>query len=243
MLYYVEPDIAMKWKLRDLINASRRKEELILLPSVSDGEAVEEGRWTAKDHLAHLAFWRHFAAEEMTAVRTEVVPRPISDNFPLENARIFERTHLQRAALIRVDGQRSWEELTEALFDCSEGDLVKISTRRPTQRLWHVVYLNTVVHLATHLGFWYVDRGDDSAAEQAAKWGHDLTCSTFSNDRMRAAAAYNLGCFYAGRGQAEKAAHYLQIGIQLRPDLHELAKQDTDLDPIRSSPQFQRIVG
>jgi hypothetical protein len=150
--------LRMKWKLRDLINASRRKEELILLPSVSDGESAEEARWTAKDHLAHLAFWRHFAAEEMTAVRTEVVPRPISNNFPLENARIFERTHGQPAALIRADCQRSWEEMMEALFDCSEGDLVTTSMRRPTQRLWQVVYLNTVVHLAIHLGFWYVDR-------------------------------------------------------------------------------------
>ena len=35
----------------------------------------------------------------------------------------------------------------------------------------------------------------------------------------------------------------LRKGIELRPDLREWAKQDTDLDPIRSKPEVASLLG
>ncbi len=232
----------MKQKLRGLIKAGRRKEELSLLPFVSDQPPAIGGRWTAKDHLAHLASWREFAAEEILAVRTGAEPRPVSDDFDVENAKIFERTHDRPAGSILFAGGQSWHELAAALDGCSDQDLYRPGVRRPAQRLWQVVQLNTTTHLAGHLGFWYGDHGDGAAAEEAAKWGYELANATFSDDRARGAAAYNLGCFYALRGQAEESVRYLLKGLQLRPDLYELAKHDADLDAIRSSPEFLAMI-
>ena len=232
----------MKQKLRGLIKAGRHKEELSLVPFVTDQPPAIAGQWTAKDHLAHLASWREFAAEEILAVRTGAEPRPVSDDFDIENAKIFDRTHDQPFGAILFAGGQSWHELAAALDGCTEGDLDKTGVRRPAQRLWQVVQLNTTTHLAGHLGFWYSDHGDAAAAEEAATWGYELANATFSGDRARGAAAYNLGCFYALRGQAKESVRYLLKGMQLRPDLYELAKHDTDLDAIRSSPEFLAMI-
>jgi hypothetical protein len=35
---------------------------------------------------------------------------------------------------------------------------------------------------------------------------------------------------------------YLRSGIALNPSLREWAKQDTDLDPIRSAPELVRLL-
>ena len=78
----------------------------------------------------------------------------------------------------------------------------------------------------------------DDAAEEAAKWGHDLASATFTAERSRGSADYNLGCFYAARGQAEKAIPYLRSGFELNPMLREWAMNDADLDPIRSAPDL-----
>jgi hypothetical protein len=232
----------MKRKLHRLIKAGRAREELSLLRFVSDQAGLPHGRWSAKDHLAHLASWREFAAEEVLAVITGAEPRPVSEDLDLENAKIFERTHDQPATEIMLAGGQSWAVIASAVEACTESDLHKPGVRRPAQRLWQVIQLNTTTHLAGHLGFWFGDQGDRAAAEGSAKWGYELAKATFTDDRARGAAAYNLGCFYALRGQAEESVRFLFEGIQLRPDLYELAKHDSDLDPIRSSPEFQAMI-
>ena len=85
--------------------------------------------------------------------------------------------------------------------------------------------------------------GDAAGAEHAAKWGYDLATSTFPDERTRGPAAYNHGCFYAKHGRAAEAMPYLRQGIELRPDLREWAKQDRDLDPIRSTGELTNLLG
>ncbi|HET9410811.1 MAG TPA: hypothetical protein VFO75_02900, partial [Candidatus Dormibacteraeota bacterium] len=85
------------------------------------------------------------------------------------------------------------------------------------------------------LGWWHAERGEDALAEDAALWAHDLARATFPAESSRGIADYNLGCFYAARGQADKAVPYLRSGIELNPMLRDVAKDDTDLDPIRSA--------
>ena len=233
----------MKDKLRDLIKAGRDKEASDLLPYVNDAPSDTPEGWTAKDQLAHLTAWRQFAAAEMDAVRT-VGPAPdASDDDDVENAKTYEQTHQQPAALIREAGGRSWDQLAAAVEACSDTDLAKPRLRRPNQPLWQEIPNNTYFHLAEHLAYWHTDRGDAAAADKAAKWGYDLATSTFPDDRGRGIAAYNLGCFYAKHGRAAEAMPYLRTGIGLRPELRDWAKQDTDLDQIRATPELARLLG
>jgi tetratricopeptide (TPR) repeat protein len=233
----------MKDKLRDLIKAGRDKEASDLLPYVNDAPSDTPEGWTAKDQLAHLTAWRQFAAAEMDAVRTGGPAPDASDDDDVENAKTYEQTHQQPAASIREAGRRSWDQLAAAVEACSDTDLAKLRLRRPNQPLWQEIPNNTYFHLAEHLAYWHTDSGDGAAAEKAAKWGYDLATSTFPEDRARGVAAYNLGCFYAKHGRAAEAIPYLRTAIELRPDLRDWAKQDTDLDQIRETPELARLLG
>jgi tetratricopeptide (TPR) repeat protein len=232
----------MKHKLRDLIKAGRDKEASDFLPHVNDALPDEPARWTAKDQLAHLTAWREYAAAEMDAVRTGSPAPDVSDDDDIENAKTYKKTHHQPAASIREAGKSSWDRLAAAVEACSDADLAKPRIRRPQQPLWQTIPNNTYNHLAEHLATWHSDMGDAAGAEKAAKWGYDLATSTFPNNRTRGAAAYNLGCFYAKHGRAAEAMSYLRKGIELRPDLRDWAKQDSDLDPIRSTPELTNLL-
>jgi hypothetical protein len=235
----------MKQKLRDLIKAGRDKERSALVPEVDDAPPEAPGRWTAKDQLAHLTAWRKVAAAELDAVRTGGSGPVVSDDDDVANAEIYERTRHQPAASIRDAAKSSWDQLEAAVEGCSDEDLAKPRIRRPAfhELMWQLIPNHAYIHLAEHLVYWHHDRGDEAAAEEAAKWGYERASSTFPDDRERGVAAYNLGCFYAVRGRANEAMQLLREGIELRPDLRDWAKQDTDLDPIRSTPELANLLG
>jgi tetratricopeptide (TPR) repeat protein len=57
------------------------------------------------------------------------------------------------------------------------------------------------------------------------------------------AAFYNLACCEALAGRTEDAVAHLREAFELRPQLRELAKEDSDLDAIRDEPAFRELVG
>jgi DinB superfamily len=232
----------MKHKLQELIKVGRTKEDSDLLPLVNDAPPGVDGRWTAKDQLAHLTAWRQVAVVELDAVRAGGPGPVLSDDDDVENAKIYEVTHAQPAATILEASRNSWDELAAAVEACTEEDLAKPRTRRP-EPLWQAVASNACVHLAEHLVYWHSEHGNDDAAEAAARWSHHVASATLPDDEGRGVSAYNLGCFYAVRGRAAEAMPHLREGIELRPDLREWAKQDRDLDPIRSTPELKALIG
>jgi len=54
---------------------------------------------------------------------------------------------------------------------------------------------------------------------------------------------YNLACAEARLGETEAAIGHLGESIALRPSFAELARDDEDLDAIKSDPRFGEIVG
>jgi mannose-6-phosphate isomerase-like protein (cupin superfamily) len=57
-----------------------------------------------------------------------------------------------------------------------------------------------------------------------------------------AAPLYNLACCEALAGRKEDAIGHLRVAIEKRPNLRDLAKEDTDLDPLRDEPAFKELV-
>ena len=235
--------MALKDSLRHLMRAGREKEESDLIPHVDDSPPSQPGRWTAKDNLAHLSAWRLTAAAELEAVRTgRPAPASVSEDIDESNAKVYEMTREHPAASVLEEARRSWATLAAAVEACSEEELVKPRIRRPAQAAWQVIPGNTYFHIAEHLAYWHDERGEPDQSEAAALWAHDLANKNFSDERQRGTADYNLGCFYAVRGRAEKAMPYLQSGIELNPSLREWAKTDSDLDSIRSRPELVRLL-
>ena len=54
---------------------------------------------------------------------------------------------------------------------------------------------------------------------------------------------YNLACCEAQIGRAEDAIDHLRDAIERRPSLRDLAKEDTDFDPLRDEPSFLELIG
>ena len=53
---------------------------------------------------------------------------------------------------------------------------------------------------------------------------------------------YNLACCEALTGRNEEAIGHLRVAIERRPSLRDVAKEDTDLDPLRNEPAFHELV-
>jgi len=225
------------------MKAGREKEASDLVPNVDDSAPPQPGRWTAKDNLAHLSAWRLTAAAELTAVRTgSPAPASFSEDMDESNAKVYEMTRDHPAVSVLDEARRSWATLEAALEACSEEDLLKPRVRRPERPLWQVIPGNTYFHIAEHLAYWHDERGEPDQSEGAALWAHDLANKNSPDDGQRGTADYNLGCFYAVRGRAEKAIPYLRSGIELNLSLREWAKTDSDLDSIRSRPELVRLL-
>jgi mannose-6-phosphate isomerase-like protein (cupin superfamily) len=54
---------------------------------------------------------------------------------------------------------------------------------------------------------------------------------------------YNLACCEALADRKEDAIGHLRVAFERRPSLHDVAKEDTDLDPLRDEPAFRELVG
>jgi mannose-6-phosphate isomerase-like protein (cupin superfamily) len=57
-----------------------------------------------------------------------------------------------------------------------------------------------------------------------------------------AAPMYNLACCEALAGMAQDSIGHLRAAIEMRPSFRDLAKEDTDFDPIRNEPGFRELV-
>jgi tetratricopeptide (TPR) repeat protein len=57
-----------------------------------------------------------------------------------------------------------------------------------------------------------------------------------------AALTYNLACAEARLGETDQAFEHLEAALEQRPNLVDLAREDTDLDAIRADPRFDELL-
>jgi carbonic anhydrase len=88
-------------------------------------------------------------------------------------------------------------------------------------------------HVGEHLVHWHLDRGDAAAAERVARRVHDIELANIEDPYQRAAAIYNLGCFYARNGRPAEAVPLVIEALDRAPDLRGWAQEDPDLVTIR----------
>ena len=55
-------------------------------------------------------------------------------------------------------------------------------------------------------------------------------------------ALFNLACCESLLGRTDEALAHLREAIAAAPSLRENAKTDTDLDPIRDDPRFEKVA-
>lgn len=201
-----------------------------------DAPADPAGRWTPKDHLAHLAGARERHARVIEAVVTAgaIPPRPenLSDV-------IYESTKDLPLADVIVQARGSWDLFFSAVESCTEADLEKPNPHFPARTLADG---SPGDHLGAHLMWVYLEAGDIAGAESIQRWARDLSMRTQTDARSRAIADYNLACFYSRVGQPDEALPLLRAGIEGDPGLKEWSHKDPDLDPIRDDPRVVQLL-
>lgn len=221
--------------------AATREREAELVALCVDAPADPNGRWNAKDHLAHLTAWRNRGADLLEAVRTGGVPPEKVDSDDAQNAKIYAATRDQSLEEVTREARASWEKLTAVIGACSETDLNKPHPHFRGNAIWENVP-GLAGHLGTHLMWWYLEASNPAAAEAAQLWARDVEHSATSNPKERAITTYNLACFYSRVGNVEKAVSLLRESFDGNPDLVEWAGKDPDLDPIRDWPQMKELL-
>jgi hypothetical protein len=215
----------------------------VLVAACVDEPADPDGRWRAKDQLAHLAWWRARGARVLEAARTggDPPPRPAGDTDEVQNAAIYAETKDLPAADVKRSAEDSWSALEAALEASSEADLAKPHPHDAETQVWEVVP-GMGGHLGVHLMFWFMDGGDSMHAEAAARWGYEFECGLLPEGEKRADASYNLACFFARVGRVDEAVPLLRESFRFRPALVEWARKDPDLAGIRNHPDLAPLL-
>lgn len=222
----------MKEQLLAAVEEGRAREAQ-LVAYVVDEPARPDGAWTAKDHLAHVSWWRRRTADTLSALRTGgVLPPGVRDDDDEQNALIYAEIKDRRAAEVVADARRSWEALRKAVEESSEEDLARQHPRRPEAQAWEGVP-GAVGHSGTHVWSWLLDAGEDERAMEAARASIDVEKRFFTTPEQLANSRYNLACVFARLGKAEEALPLLRESLAAKPELLSLARKDHDLDRIR----------
>ena len=232
-------DQDLKKRLLQTLAVSAEREGELHRLSV-DPLPANPNEWGARDHVAHLAHWRRYAAQVLTAVRTGGTP-PDAADIDAVNAAVYTANRGRSADDVKEDALVSYAKLARAIDDCSDDDLLK---PRPGSEslVWEVVPPNGHLHLGEHLGFWHQAHGDEPAAERAQKWMLEVHETAFTDPRSRAFGEYNLACYYARQGRSTDAIPHIKRSLELHPALKEWARKDKDLDRIREEPELRAIL-
>lgn len=214
--------------------ADGREMEAELIAACDDSPPAGPDTWTVRDHLAHVAHYCEHAASVLDAARSGG-PMPADAEAELDerNARILAENRGVPAAEAVRRANESYDALVRAVERCSDEDLLKPRSPGSDLPVWRLVPGCAWGHLGQHLAHWHLDRGETDAAERAARRVHEIDQAGVDDVRQRAAATFNLGCFYATTGRPDQALALVVEAVERDPDLREWAPQDPDLVSIR----------
>jgi hypothetical protein len=158
-----------------------------------------------------------------------------------QNAIVYQANRDRPAAEVLAEARHSWDRIKEAIEASSEDDL-----RRPHPHVKDRNLLDSGPanggHVGIHLMFWYLESGDEAAAEAAMRWAYKLETAAAADAKARAYASYNMACFYSRVGRAGPALPLLRDSFEGAPELVDLARKDTDLDLIRIDAEVAALL-
>jgi tetratricopeptide (TPR) repeat protein len=232
-----------KIRLLDLL-ALAYQEESRFVSGLRDTEKSETGtmqRWSAKDTIAHNAFWKQHRAEQIAD----------PDNLELTGFRDFDQINAQIYAEnqplswsdVLENAREAYEYLSAQVEALSENDLNNPDhyiwlNGRP---MWRVVLNSGYTHPLNHLSGYLYRHGNVQEASDL----QDATAAHLQemdeDTEWRGIILYNLACFYATTSRPEQAIRHLEQAFSMSPGLMEWARQDTDLVCLHGLPDYERL--
>jgi hypothetical protein len=234
----------MKQELTELLQKGYQAEKEFIA-TLSDEERNADGtfdRWTAKDSIAHNAYWRKSHAEDILEVLAGKSPDHVDDDDEI-NEGVYSQYEHQSWDEIDTLIETSLERMGAALTKLSEADLQndKFYPWEQGRPLWREVVGNIYTHPILHLSDWHIKRGH---ARRAAELYQEMTAQLTSLDdspEWQGTIRYNNACSFSLLGDKETAINELREALKLNPGLTEWSQQDPDFKPIRDEAGYKAI--
>jgi hypothetical protein len=232
----------MKRELTELLQKGYQVEKEFIA-TLLDEERNADGtfeHWTAKDSIAHNAYWRKHHAEDVLAVLAGKTPIHIEDQV---NNDVYSRYKDQSWENIDTLVDTGMKRMGEAIASISEEDLQRHDFYPWEQGipLWREIVGNIYMHPVIHLSEWHIKRGHPArAAEMYQAMTRQLT-SLNDSPEWQGTIRYNNACSFSLLGDKETAINELQEALKLNPGLTEWSRQDPDFEPIRSEAGYKAL--
>jgi hypothetical protein len=233
----------MKRELAELLQKGHQLEKEFIA-TLTDEERNAEGtfeNWTAKDNIAHNAYWRKQHAEDVLAVLAGKTPAHVDDD--QINPEVYSQHKDQSWEDVDTLVETSLKRMGEAIALISEDDLLRddFYPWEQGRPLWREIVTNIYTHPVIHLSEWHIKRGSSSrAAEIYQEMTGQLTSLDDSPD-WQGTIRYNNACSFSLLGDKETAINELGEALKLNPGLTEWSRQDPDFEPIRGEAGYQAL--
>ena len=233
----------MKRELTELLQKGHQVEK-DFIATLSGKERDADGtfeNWSAKDCIAHNAYWRKHHAEDVLTVLAGKNPAPTDDD--QINKEVYSRYKDQSWEAVDTLVDTSLKRMGEAISSISEDDLQRddFYPWEQDRPLWREVVGNIYTHPVIHMSEWHIKRGHpDRAAAMYQEMTGQLT-SLDDSPEWQGTIRYNNACSFSLLGDKETAINELREALKLNPGLTEWSQKDPDFEPIRSEAGYQAL--
>ncbi len=187
--------------------------------------------WSAKDHVAHMTFWRQRLSLRLQAI-IEQAPQPEVQDFEQLNPLIFEEQRYRPWSAILSESNSAYAELIALTAQLTEEDVTawgRFDWIDDGMPLYTSFMGNCYEHTQIHLAQYFLDRHENARALEIYEVWVSRVVEAGVPETLKGYMLYNLACFYATHGQLQKARPALQQAFALYPALREFALTDPDL--------------
>lgn len=220
----------LKQLLRDLLNFAHTA-QATFVRELSEAERAAMGisaHWSARDHVAHLTFWKQEDCVMLAALTRSETPPSAGDTDTL-NRQVFEEQRERSWEAILFDTQQVHAALLASVERLSEDDLagtdwfphaVEGETTNPeSQPLWDLILSHGFWHPLEHLTQFYLERDEVLRATQVQQAWVDQVNQPAVPAALRGIGLATLASFYLLTQRPSSAQEPLRQALAFHPAL------------------------
>lgn len=219
---------ALKPLLLDLLDFVQQRQQM-LLAELNDSEREVSGTpalWAARDHIAHITFWKQHLVLTLAALARSETP-PVKGNAEVLNPQVFEEQRQRPWPDILLEAQQVHADLLTNLQPFTDADLARDlqlahegedGTVAESQPLWSVILSQGFWHPLEHFTQFYLDRDDVLHASRVQQAWADRVMQPGVPPFIQSIGLYTLALFYATTKQEAPTREALRQATAINPD-------------------------
>lgn len=230
---------AFKPVLLDLLRETQMRQNAFFL-QLPPAELTTIGTpewWSAKDHVAHMTYWRQRLVLKLQAIIRQE-PQMEGQAFQEMNPLIFAANQYRVWSDLFAESEQVYAELIALVAPLTEEDLTafhRFDWIGDGEPLYIAFMGHCYDHSLSHLAQYLLDRHDHDHAQAMYESWTNRVVEAEVPETLKGYMLYNLACFYSVHGLLEQARPILQQAFVAYPATREYALIDPDLAALRSS--------